>query len=62
VETESLQDGDQIVHVAELAVDRFALAIAAHIVPDDLIVPGKRSELVIPLTAVGHAGMDHDQG
>src|SRR5574341_1608384 len=61
VNPEMVKQADQVTHVAELALDRLALSVSAHVVADDTEVPGEPGKFVVPLTAVGDAGMDHDQ-
>src|SRR5687767_7803481 len=48
--------------MAEFPVSRFAFPVAAHIITDDLIVSGEKRELVFPLAAIRHPGMNHDEG
>ncbi len=51
----------QVLQMAVLAVDRFALSITSHIVAEDAEAIREKGELVAPLTAVGHAGMNHHE-
>src|SRR5688500_20373641 len=48
--------------MAEFPVSRFAFPVAAHIITDDLIVSGEKLELVFPLAAIRHPGVNHDEG
>jgi hypothetical protein len=47
--------------MAEFTLDRLTFSIAAQIIAKDSIRPGKIHELVVPLAAIGHSGMDHHE-
>jgi hypothetical protein len=51
----------QILEMAVLTVDRFAPPVAAKVVAENAEARCIMGEFVIPLTAIRHAGMDHDE-
>src|SRR3990172_1275064 len=61
VDPEMGEQGDQVAHVAERSLDGLALPVAAHVVAQHVEGVCEASELVVPLAAVGDAGVDHDE-